>query len=350
MTKNPVLLLSTDRTNPWHNLALEDYLMGLCTSDADDSGQRRYSAILFLWQNANTVVIGRNQNAWAECRCTLLEEDGGYLARRSTGGGAVYHDLGNLNFSIILPQSKLDLDESFKVILDAVLSLGIQAERSGRNDILLDGKKFSGNAFRFSQGVGLHHGTLMFNSNFERLVHFLTVSDVKLKSKAIASVRSRVGNLRDAQADLSLSQLSEAVKKAFVARYGQDLEVEEVQIDEFERDEKLVALEEKYSSWDWRYGKTVPFDLEIETGRLAWGEARLGFEIKGGKIKNLIVYSDALDGDFIDDISEVLVGSRLDADDMANRLHQIVDQGVEILTSREQMVEDLIVAIRTRIS
>ena len=350
MSKKPVLLLSTDRHNPWHNLALEDYLMGLCVSDADDSGQRRYSAILYLWQNSNTIVIGRNQNAWSECRCTVLEDEGGYLARRSTGGGAVYHDLGNLNFSIILPQSKLDLDESFKVILDAVLDLGIEAERSGRNDILLAGKKFSGNAFRFSRGVGLHHGTLMLNSDFERLVHLLTVSDVKLKSKAIASVRSRVGNLRDVRPDLTLAELAEAVNKAFIERYAEGREIEKLKIDEFVRDDRLAALEEKYSSWDWRYGRTVPFDLEIETGRLSWGEAKLGFEIKQGIIENIVVYSDALDGDFIDDIAKVLVGARLDADDMAGRLHQLVDQGVEILTPRQQMVEDLVKTIKVSLS
>ncbi|NLV99541.1 MAG: lipoate--protein ligase [Clostridiaceae bacterium] len=350
MSKKPVLLLSTDRHNPWHNLALEDYLMGLCESDADDSGQRRYSAILYLWQNSNTIVIGRNQNAWSECRCTVLEDEGGYLARRSTGGGAVYHDLGNLNFSIILPQSKLDLDESFKVILDAVLDLGIEAERSGRNDILLAGKKFSGNAFRFSRGVGLHHGTLMLNSDFERLVHLLTVSDVKLKSKAIASVRSRVGNLRDVRPDLTLAELAEAVNKAFIERYAEGREIEKLKIDEFVRDDRLAALEEKYSSWDWRYGRTVPFDLEIETGRLSWGEAKLGFEIKQGIIENIVVYSDALDGDFIDDIAKVLVGARLDADDMAGRLHQLVDQGVEILTPRQQMVEDLVKTIKVSLS
>jgi lipoate-protein ligase A len=350
MSKKPLLLLSTDRNNPWNNLALEDYLMGLCESDADDSDERRYSAILYLWQNTNTIVIGRNQNAWAECRCTLLEDEGGYLARRSTGGGAVYHDLGNLNFSIILPQSELDLDQSFKVILDAVLDLGIEAERSGRNDILIGGKKFSGNAFRFSHGVGLHHGTLMLNSDFERLVHFLTVSDVKLKSKAIASVRSRVGNLRDVRPDLTLTELAEAVNKSFVERYAKGREIEKLGIDEFAGDDRLAALEEKYSSWDWRYGRTVPFDMEIETGRLSWGEAKLGFEIKQGKIENVVVYSDALDGDFIDDIAKVLVGARLDADDMTGRLHQVVERGVEILTPRQNMVEDLINTIRSRLS
>lgn len=350
MTTKPVFLLSTDRTNPWHNLALEDYLMGLCQSDSSDSELRRYSAILFLWQNNDTVVIGRNQNAWSECRCSKLEMDGGYLARRSTGGGAVYHDLGNLNFSIILPQSKLDLDESFKVILNAVLDLGIKAERSGRNDILIDGKKFSGNAFRFSQGVGLHHGTLMFNSDFERMVDLLTVSDVKLKSKAIASVRSRVGNLCEFQPDLSLPMLAKAVSKSFVERYGRNHNIETMNIDEFSSNSKLAALEEKYSSWKWRYGKTVPFDLEIDTGRLSWGEVKLGFTVREGIIVNAVVYSDALDGDFINEISEILQGVRLDADRITDHFLQLVDQGVDMLTPRQQMVEDLIKAVQNQIS
>ena len=123
--------------NPWRNLAWEEYLTKNCADD---------EAVFYLWQNAHTVVIGRNQNAWAECRIELMEKEGVTLARRSTGGGAVYHDLGNLNFSFVMPRGHYDMTRQLNVILAALRALGVNAEFTGRNDLTVDGRKFSGNA------------------------------------------------------------------------------------------------------------------------------------------------------------------------------------------------------------
>ena len=146
--------------DPHYNLAVEQYLLETVAED---------QCILYLWQNENTVVIGRNQNPWKECKTTLLSQEGGHLARRLSGGGAVFHDLGNLNFTFLLPQADYDLDKQLDVIQTAVSSLGISTERSGRNDVLAEGRKFSGNAFYKNGNQAYHHGTLLVNADMDKL-------------------------------------------------------------------------------------------------------------------------------------------------------------------------------------
>lgn len=154
--------------NPYLNLSIEEYLL-----DTVQPGQM----ILYLWQNERTVVIGKNQNAWKECRFQELEQDGGHLARRLSGGGAVFHDTGNLNFTFLVPTKDYDLSRQMSVILEAVRSLGIDAQKSGRNDITIDGKKFSGNAFCQKGENSYHHGTLMLHVDTQKVAHYLNVSE-----------------------------------------------------------------------------------------------------------------------------------------------------------------------------
>jgi len=144
-----VRLVRSPDTDPWKNLAREEFLMGDCADDA---------AIFYLWQNAHTVVIGRNQNAWSECRLDLLESEGGRLARRSSGGGAVYHDLGNLNYSFIVPRPLYSLALQLGVVLAALRSPGFDAEFSGRNDLLLGGPQFAVHAYRLTRHRGCPPG------------------------------------------------------------------------------------------------------------------------------------------------------------------------------------------------
>ena len=175
--------IESGQFHPYKNLAVEEYLLLHCEPQ---------ECILYLWQNQNTVVIGRNQNAWKECKVDSLEENGGHLARRLSGGGAVYHDLGNLNFTFLVSKENYSIDRQLEVIVKAVQKLGAKAEKSGRNDILIDGKKFSGNAFYEQEQHCYHHGTLMMNVNKEMLSKYLTVSKEKLQSKEMC-IRDRTG-------------------------------------------------------------------------------------------------------------------------------------------------------------
>ena len=156
-------LFESKTTEPYYNLAIEQHLLEIVSEG---------NCVLYLWQNENTVVIGRNQNAWKECRTTLLEEEGGRLARRLSGG-AVFHDRGNLNFTFLLPTAEYDLERQIEVIRRACAALGVPVEKSGRNDLLADGRKFSGNAFYHHEGHSYHHGTMLVDVNMEKLRRYL---------------------------------------------------------------------------------------------------------------------------------------------------------------------------------
>ena len=253
-----ITYIESDQFSPYRNLAVEEYLLLHCEDK---------ECILYLWQNQNTVVIGRNQNAWKECRTTKLEEEGGHLARRLSGGGAVYHDLGNMNFTFLINKEEYDLDRQLQVIIGAMEILGLKAEKSGRNDILIDGKKFSGNAFYEQEKHCYHHGTIMVGVNMETLSRYLTVSKDKLKSKGVDSVKSRVTNLRDYLPELTMEELKVALKQSFEKVYG--LKVRDKKIEDL--DTGVIAEREKFfSSWNWLYGRKIDFQYELSHSRREW--------------------------------------------------------------------------------
>jgi lipoate-protein ligase A len=281
--------------NPWYNLALEEYLL-------DNLGENEI--ILYLWQNDNTVVIGRNQNAWQECRVGDLEENGGKLARRLSGGGAVFHDLGNLNYTLLMPRKKYNLKENLKVILKALQDLGVEAEFSGRNDIICDAKKISGNAYYLGSKAAYIHGTVLVNSDLEKLVSYLKVSDAKIKSKGIDSIKSRVMNLTEIDDKLTVAKIKESIKTNFAELYNQGQPLEEIKIKAAENDE-FNKIYDKYSSWDWRFGKSPDFDISFKN-RFQWGEVELNLKLSSATIKKAVLYSDAMYSDLIPKIAESL--------------------------------------------
>ena len=311
-------------TNPYENLALEEALLHRVGEG---------ELILYLWQNERTVVIGKNQNPWKECRTALLEEEGGHLARRLSGGGAVFHDLGNLNFTFLMSAGDYDLPRQLTVLERACQNLGIPAQRSGRNDLLADGRKFSGNAFYSHAGKSYHHGTLMVDVNMENVQRYLSPSKAKLAAKGVDSVRSRVVNLREFVPDLTIERLSDALIAALAEVYCSDMNVgtsiacpptcDPLQICHSARSEEsapatpvlplnvdeldLRALTEKYRSEEWLYGQKLPFTAAVEE-RFPWGGVELQLDVNEGVIRAAKVYTDAMDDTLAPRVEAVLSG------------------------------------------
>lgn len=228
--------------DPYRNLATEEQLLGMC-----DDGP-----ILYLWQNERTVVIGRNQEPRRECRAALLEAEGGHLARRLSGGGAVYHDLGNLNFSFLARREDYDVPKQLGVICRAMESLGLPAVPSGRNDLEIDGRKFSGNAFYERNGRYCHHGTVMIDVDRAALDRYLTVPEKKLASKGVASVQARVVDLRELVMDVTVEKVKAALLAAFEHIYGE--KCRKMDISMLDGD-ALKAGEDRFRDRAWIYGK-----------------------------------------------------------------------------------------------
>ena len=297
----------TDSMDPHRNLAVEQALLETVGTD---------TCILYLWQNRHTVVIGRNQNAWRECRTGQLEADGGTLARRLSGGGAVFHDLGNLNFTFLVQKHHYHLDRQLGVIVEACRLLGIPAERSGRNDVLTGGRKFSGNAFYEHQGRCYHHGTLMVDVDMSAMSRYLSPSRAKLEAKGVASVRSRVVNLRELKPDLTVAEVSARMEEAFQAVYGLRAELLESSV----LDSAYVdALTERNRSWDWLYGRDIPCALQCGA-RFPWGEVELRLEVDSGMVRSAAVYTDAMDWSLAPAVEGALTGSPFRREELVRRL------------------------------
>ncbi len=294
-------IYTAESTDPYENLAIEKVLLDAVPKDG---------VTLYLWQNQNTVVIGRNQNPWAECRCALLEQEGGRLARRLSGGGAVFHDLGNLNFTFLCATENYDLPRQLKVLETACGLAGIRAEISGRNDVLAEGKKFSGNAFYNAKGKSYHHGTLLIQADMERLQRYLTPSKAKLKAKGVQSVRSRVVNLAELATGLTCEKMKEYMATAFEQVYG--LSAEPITLSD--RTE-IDALAAQYKSRDYLYGTPLPLSLSCE-GRFDWGTVQLQLETKDGIIRAAKVYTDAMDWQLPQTVEAALIGCRFTPQDL----------------------------------
>ena len=288
-------VMEADSFEATGNLAVEEALF-----DAHDG-----DAWLFLWRNDHVVVIGRNQNAWKECRVSLLESEGGQLVRRKTGGGAVYHDLGNLNFSFVVSRQAYDVTRQNAVIIRALDCLGLDAVQTGRNDMVLanTGEKFSGSAFRIGERSCLHHGTILIAADMERLSRYLAPSPIKLQAKGIDSVRARVTNLRNHLPVVTVEDVMEALRAAFIREYGAAREMGRSELE----GAHIAELQAGYASWEWRFGNAPPFDAALQN-RFEWGGIELMLSLEHGRITGVKLYTDSLEAMLADDVQRALMG------------------------------------------
>jgi lipoate-protein ligase A len=242
-----MLIVHSRNTDVFFNLALEDFLLDRVAE---------FGRALILYRDRDAVVVGKNQNPWRECDVAGIVRDGVALARRSSGGGTVYHDEGNLNYGLILPRTEYNLDAQFEWVIGVLRDLGVDAIRSGTNSLSAHGLKFSGNAFCLRRNGALHHGTFLVASDLERLNRYLKPAMPQVQTHAVASVPARVGNLSDMVPGLTLKRVEDALSSAFGAAERRT----DADFDWADFADHLT----RHRDWDWVYGHTPRFSVQVD--------------------------------------------------------------------------------------
>lgn len=320
-----MVYIRSSSINPYFNLALEQYVFDFLP---------RTETYFMLWQNDNTIVVGKHQNTAGEINAAFVKEHGINVVRRLSGGGAVYHDLGNVNYTFIMDAGKsneLDISAFCKPVVDALRPLGITAEISGRNDITIDGKKFSGNSQYLKDGRVMHHGTIMYNSNLDTVEKALCVSEDKIMSKGVCSVRSRVTNIAD-HMDKIIST------EGFIARIRDsvldgDSETFQLCGKDIEAVNKLCN--EKYSTWEWNYGKSPRYTVRKERRIEGVGKIILDMNVENGVLTGFDSFGDFF-GDGADNVSKAICGVRMSETELLSALESVdVDKSWHKLTAKQ---------------
>jgi len=306
--------LNLTTTDPAHNLAVEEYVFEKLPRD------RMY---FMLWQNDNAIIIGKHQNTLAEINETYVREHGIRVVRRLSGGGAVYHDLGNLNFTFITDakeQDKLNFKLFCQPVVQALAAIGVRAEINGRNDITIDGRKFSGNSQYVKEGRVMHHGTILFRSDLDVVNHALKVDPEKIKAKGIQSVRSRVTNVCEyLQQDISLEQFRVLFLRSLLQAYpGEEYVLTE-------QDLAAVAQlrQERYDTWQWNYGVSPACTLLRKARIEGCGTVEVYLTVNHGRVENAQFRGDFFSVKEPEMLAKLLVGCRPGTGDYAAALKDV---------------------------
>ena len=291
-------VLISDQYDPFLNRAVEQYLT---------EHQEEGIVTMYLWKNQRTVVIGYNQNPFAECNVKLLLDDGGHLMRRGTGGGAVYHDLGNINFSFIADKLGYDVQKQLSVVREALFSYGLQTEISGRNDLTCQGRKFSGNAFAKGAVNNLHHGTLLIKTDGAMMQRYLIVDKAKLMKNGVKSVASRVVNLSELVPELTSENIKQPLIEAFEKTYGGKASV--LDFDALAGMPEVQQIHEKIASHEFIFGHWEQFKTS-KKARFAWGGVEIALQVDEARalIMEAQMASDCLDTESIEKAEKMLKG------------------------------------------
>lgn len=312
-------------TDPYYNLALEEYVFEKLDRNSD---------WLLLWQNYNTIVIGKYQNTVEEINADYVKKNDISVARRLSGGGAVYHDRGNLNYTIIVDQNE-DFDFNFRYfvvpVTETLKSFGIDAEFSGRNDVTIDGKKFSGNSQYVKQKRIMHHGCIMVDSNLSDVASALKVKPVKMESKSTKSVRSRVTTINaNAPQPITMDEFKLALKEKVAA--GNPMETYELTEEDLAAIKKL--RDEKYAAWEWIYGFSPEYTVRKEE-KFDGGIVTAHMNVEKGRIKEIRLFGDFFGNGEMGDLEETLQGLPLD-DNLEAALEQIhIDEFMKGISAGE---------------
>lgn len=289
-------VIVSNQYDPFLNRAVEQYLT---------DNQEKSIVTMYLWKNQQTVVIGYNQNPYSECNVQLLLDEGGHLMRRGTGGGAVYHDLGNINFSFIADRKLYDVNKQLSVIQDALLNYGLQTEISGRNDLTCQGRKFSGNAFAKATVNNLHHGTILIKTDGTMMQRYLIVDKAKLMKNGVKSVASRVVNLSELVPELTSENIKQPLIASFEKVYGGKATM--LDFDTFAENTKVQAIREHIASDEFLFGRWKQFRTS-KKARFSWGGVEIALKVDEAHaiIRDIQIASDCLDTESISKAESLL--------------------------------------------
>ncbi|HGI3146477.1 TPA: lipoate--protein ligase [Streptococcus agalactiae] len=300
--------------DPAYNVALEAYAFQKLT-DIDE--------IFILWINEPAIIIGRHQNTIQEINKEFIDKNGIYVVRRLSGGGAVYHDLNNLNYTIIsnnTQEGAFDFQTFSKPVIDTLAKLGVKAEFTGRNDLEINGQKFAGNAQAYYKGRMMHHGCLLFDVDMSVLGQALKVSKDKIESKGIKSVRARVTNIVDHLSDkITVQEFSDAILAQMKEEYP---EMDEYVLSDAELSEIQAMRDNQFATWDWTYGKAPEYTIERGV-RYPAGKITTYANVENSTIKSVKIFGDFFGVKPVDDIEKMLEGVRYDYKDVLAALKTV---------------------------
>lgn len=300
--------------DPAYNVALEAYAFQKLT-DIDE--------IFILWINEPAIIIGRHQNTIQEINKEFIDKNGIHVVRRLSGGGAVYHDLNNLNYTIIsnnTQEGAFDFQTFSKPVIDTLAKLGVKAEFTGRNDLEINGQKFAGNAQAYYKGRMMHHGCLLFDVDMSVLGQALKVSKDKIESKGIKSVRARVTNIVDHLSDkITVQEFSDAILAQVKEEYP---EMDEYVLSDAELSEIQAMRDNQFATWDWTYGKAPEYTIERDV-RYPAGKITTYANVENSTIKSVKIFGDFFGVKPVDDIEKMLEGVRYDYKDVLAALKTV---------------------------